>query len=146
MLRLLPLCTLLALCGCVTIDRDTTPSSTASRGEIFQAADMLRRGEAGRHMGSGAGDSMAPVYGENTMLVITPIEFDELEQGMIVAYRSKDGRRIVHRLEYKQGDRWIARGLNNQALDPEPVTRDNLLGVVYAVLTAAPVEAVPPAE
>lgn len=142
----LPVCLVLLCGGCVTMDRDTAPSSTVSRGKVYQAADQIRREGTGRQIGAGAGISMAPLYGENTTLVITPVEFDMLERGMIVAYRSKDGRRIVHRLEFKSGDNWIARGINNDELDPEPVTRDNLLGVVYAVLTAAPLVVPEPAQ
>ncbi len=132
------------LAGCVGAERGQAPSSNVPRAQVYQAADMVRRAEPGRQSGSGGGESMAPIYGENTTLVITPIEFDKLEADMVVAYRGKDGRRIVHRLAYRQGDRWFARGDNNSELDPEPVTRDNLLGVVYAVFTSAPA-VIPPA-
>lgn len=80
---------------------------------------------------------MAPLYGDNTILVITPIAFEDLEQGMIVAYRSKTGQRIVHRIQFKQGNKWIAQGINNSESDPEPVTEENLIGVVYGVFNAA---------
>ncbi len=75
---------------------------------------------------------MAPIYGDNTVLVITPIDFDQLEAGMIVAYRNKWGDQIVHQLVRRDGHKWVAKGLNNERVDMEPVTRKNLIGVVYA--------------
>lgn len=130
----LPLAILLG--GCVTTQPAKVPESTVERSVALSVADRIKGEESGRQSGRGAGESMAPLYGENSFMVIAPIEFDQLERDMMVAYRDSSGKRIVHRLEFKQGDRWIARGLNNMAKDPEPVTRENLIGVVYAVLNA----------
>lgn len=101
-------------------------------------ARNIVKGGHDRIYGNGSGASMAPLYGENTMLVIAPVDFEKLEKGMIVAYRDHQGHKVVHKLAFKQGKSWVAFGLNNGALDRERVTPDNLLGVVYAVINSAP--------
>jgi hypothetical protein len=81
----------------------------------------------------GSGESMKPVYGENTVLVLQRVGFDGLAEGMNVAYRDRSGRVVLHRLVAKEGRRsWRVRGLNNEVEDQERVTPENLLGIVYA--------------
>ncbi len=75
---------------------------------------------------------MQPVYGEDTLLVISPIAYDDLQPGMIVAYRNRRGVRVVHRLVVRLADGWRIVGLNNARVDDDVVTRENLIGVVYA--------------
>lgn len=140
-----PLVLVSLLCGCVTrTDETPPPSSTLPRSEALGIARNLARQEPGRQSGPGGGDSMAPLFGPNTILLINPIAFADLERGMLVAYRSREGRRIVHRLERQDGDRWLALGLNNRYLDEEPVTPDNLIGIVYGVFNAEASPTSPP--
>ena len=80
---------------------------------------------------------MNPVYGENTMLVVHPIAFEKLTVGMTVVYVNRDGKRVAHQLVAKEANGWRARGLNNLQEDTELITRDNLVGVVYASLVHA---------
>ena len=79
---------------------------------------------------------MMPVFGEETRVVVVPIAFEDLAPEMMVAYRDRQGNLVVHQLHSRQGNRWTAVGINNPNLDPEPVTRDNLVGVVYAFFHA----------
>lgn len=72
--------------------------------------------------------------GDNTILIIKPVSFDELDEGMIVAYRDKDANRIVHQSVLKADVNGIAKGWNNKVVDDEYVTKDNLIGVVLGVL------------
>lgn len=80
----------------------------------------------------GTGTSMQPVFGEDTLLVINPIAYDDLKPGMTVAYRNQRGVRVVHRLVVKLADGWRIMGLNNDRVDDAVVTRENLIGVIYA--------------
>lgn len=123
--------------GCVTTQPELTPTSTASPVQARGAANLVASQEEGRRAGGGGGESMAPVFSENSFLVIAPIAFEELQAGMHVAYRNSRGRQVVHELVRRQGDRWLAIGINNRAIDPDPVTRENLIGVVYGVFHAA---------
>ncbi len=126
------------LISCETIENDPVPTSTVDGGTTLSTARTVRWGLVGGMVTKGSGISMAPIYGDNTIFVITPIEFDDLETGMIVAYRNKWGDQIVHQLMRRDGRRWVAKGLNNDRSDSEPVTRNNLVGVVYAVFNSNP--------
>jgi hypothetical protein len=115
------------------------PASTVDRGSVVQAALMTQGSEPGSKVGQGGGQSMAPIYGDNTLLVIEPIAWDKLRPGMNVAYSDPFGERIVHRLLYMKDGYWVAQGLNNPGPDKYPVTPKNLIGVVYGSFqTTAP--------
>jgi hypothetical protein len=135
----------LALGGCAEPASNAVeaqaPSSTVDRMSVVQAARMTQSGEPGSQVGQGGGNSMQPIYGDNTVLVIEPIAWDQLRAGMNVAYRDPFGNRIVHRLLYKQDGYWVAQGLNNPGPDKYPVMPKNLIGVVYGSFqTDAPAE------
>jgi Peptidase S24-like len=118
--------------GCVTSEPDTPPSADVPVDQAWQDAKTVAARTKGGVPVVGTGISMQPVYGENTMLVITPIKFDELKAGMVVAYVNRAGVRIVHRLVDKVGNAWRVKGLNNEIEDRELVTQKNLIGVIYA--------------
>ena len=75
---------------------------------------------------------MSPVYGDNTLLVINPIKYEDLKPGMTVAYVNSHGMRVVHKLVSKTKGGWYVIGLNNARVDEDLVTPENLIGVVYA--------------
>lgn len=127
--------------GCETIDSPPEPVSPASRRSVESAAKRIQSLGDGRLAVAGRGDSMDPVFGENTILVIHPIDYDELEEGMIVAYRDQFGRRVVHSLIRQTVNGWKAAGLNNFGEDAGWVTRQNLIGQVYAVFNSEVSEA-----
>jgi len=108
------------------------PSTDVKADDAWRDAKLVAGREAGRTPAAGAGSSMQPVYGDNTMLVISPIEYDQLRPGMTVAYVNQRGGRVVHRLVQKLADGWQVIGLNNDRVDDDVVTRKNLLGVIYA--------------
>ena len=118
--------------GCATSEPDTAPSANVSVDEAWHDAKTVADRGPGRVPVVGTGASMQPVYGENTMLVITPIAFEELKAGMTVAYVNHSGMRIVHVLEQKVSGGWRVKGLNNELQDSELVTPKNLIGVIYA--------------
>lgn len=109
-----------------------TPTTNASMGDAFRDAEAVANREPGRVTAKGTGGSMAPVYGDNTLLVITPIRFEDLEPGMTVAYINGKGVRVVHKLVSRTKGGWFAIGLNNPRVDEDLVTQENLIGVVYA--------------
>ena len=75
---------------------------------------------------------MAPVYGDNTLLVINPINYADLKPGMTVAYVNSQGLRVVHKLVSKTKGGWFVAGINNTRIDEDLVTPQNLIGVIYA--------------
>lgn len=113
------------------------PSADVKKLQSWNDANMIAARGKGREALVGGGASMNPVYGDNTMLVVHPIEYQKLAAGMVVVYVNREGRRVAHQLIAKEAGGWRARGLNNQENDPDLVTRDNLVGVVYASLVHA---------
>ena len=118
--------------GCDTGEPDVSPSADVTVDQAWHDAKSVADRAPGRLPVVGTGASMQPVYGDNTMLVITPIDFDDLKAGMTVAYVNRSGVRIVHVLEEKVAQGWRVRGLNNELEDSDLVTRKNLIGVIYA--------------
>jgi hypothetical protein len=118
--------------GCATAEPDVSPSADVTVDQAWRDAKSVADRAPGRLPVVGTGASMQPVYGDNTMLVITPIDFDDLKAGMTVAYVNRSGVRIVHVLEEKVAHGWRVRGFNNEQEDSELVTRKNLIGVIYA--------------
>jgi hypothetical protein len=108
------------------------PSANVNVDQAWHDAKMVAERQPGRMPAVGAGASMQPVYGDNTMLVISPIDYGQLREGMSVAYLNRRGVRVVHRLVEKVDGGWQVIGLNNEREDEDLVTRQNLIGVVYA--------------
>lgn len=112
------------------------PASTLSYRESARAAAVVEDQADGRISGPAEGSSMQPLYGDNAYLIITPIDYDDLEPGMLVAYENLWGRRVVHALLRKEGKYWTVQGVNNFNEDADYVTPKNLLGVVYGSFVA----------
>ncbi len=134
---------LLALCWCggcasppsappKSPEPAVSPSADVNVNDAWRDAKLVAGREPGRTPAVGAGSSMQPVYGDNTMLVISPIDYEQLRPGMTVAYVNHRGVRVVHRLVEKLADGWRVQGLNNDRVDDDVVTRKNLIGVIYA--------------
>lgn len=128
------------LAGCATppAEHETgakaPPTADVGKLQAWHDAEMLANRSTGRSAAAGAGTSMLPIYGDNTMLVISAVPYDSLRPGMTVAYRNRRGLEVVHKLVEKLSHGWRVEGLNNDEADPELVTPQNLVGVVYATL------------
>lgn len=125
--------------GCVSVEtvspRQTVPppSVAVSKNQAWKDAEALAAMDPSRLTVIGSGESMKPVYGENTVLVLQRVRFESLSEGMNVAYRNHEGRVVLHCLVERETSRaWRVRGLNNENEDDERVTPENLLGIVYA--------------
>lgn len=133
---------IVAVAGCATDGSApaarVTPTANATLGEAYRDAELVSAQEERRSTAQGVGHSMAPLYGEGTVLVIHPIRYEELAAGMLVAYLDRQGRRVVHKLVGRTREGWLTIGINNDRIDGEPVTPLNLLGVVYAQLYYSP--------
>ena len=108
------------------------PATDVGRVEAWRDAERVASSGEGRVTVVGSGESMRPIYGENTVLVITKIAYADLKPGMQVAYINAAGRRVVHVLLKPDARGWRVQGLNNAEEDRERVTSYNLIGVVYA--------------
>lgn len=128
---------LLAGSGCNTTEpgAPTTTFAPIEYSEAFKLGQMVKFNDSGLYMARTSGTSMEPVLTKNTVVVIRPIEFEDLEAGMTVGYLNADGYQVLHQLVRRAGsDAWVAKGINNPTEDKDRVTRKNLLGVLYTVL------------
>lgn len=135
---LLPVLLLLSflLLGCNTTSTSSnTTFAPIEYDKAFKLGQMVKFADSGAYMARTNGTSMEPVLTKNTIIIVRPIDFDDLEVGMTVGYTNKDGYRVLHQLIRPAGpDAWVAKGINNAREDKERVTRKNLLGVLYTVL------------
>lgn len=103
--------------------------------EAFKLGQMVKFADSGAYMARTSGSSMEPVLSKNTIIIVRPIDFEDLETGMTVGYLNRNGERVLHQLVRRAGpDAWVAKGINNAREDKERVTRKNLMGVLYTVL------------
>jgi len=139
-IRTAGLCAIMGVAGCAGPNARTTPEAPpgTARREAWHDAELLAAIEPGRDVLLGAGDSMAPIYGDGTILVIRPVAFEDLREGMTVVYLNSEGRRVAHRLVRHEQEGWRAQGLNNRDPDSELVTARNLVGQLYASLARPP--------
>jgi hypothetical protein len=115
-----------------------TGSPTPQLSSISEARFLARKVAVslpGAFVVKGQGRSMQPLYCDNTLLVVQPKPFTQLERGMSVVFRTKDNRSVTHVLVAKSKDGWRTIGLNNRRHDATPVTAQNLQGVVVAAYT-----------
>ena len=108
------------------------PATDVGRLQAWSDAELVAGRSGDRVTVIGSGESMRPIYGENTVLVLNKIDYADLKPGMQVGYVNEAGRRVVHVIHEKDAKGWRVQGLNNEAEDRERVTRYNLIGVVYA--------------
>jgi hypothetical protein len=113
----------------------TAPAANVSKIQAWKDAELIASLAPGRAEVIGAGDSMKPVYGENTILVISKIAFEDIKPAMNVVYTNRRGKLVVHQVIAREAGGWRVQGINNAKEDRERVTRENLMGVVYASLS-----------
>ena len=121
--------------GCNTTIQSNTTFAPVDYNAAFNLGQMVKFRDSGAYMARTSGTSMEPVLTKNTIIIVRPIEFEDLEAGMSVGYTNKDGLCVLHQLIRRAGsDAWVAKGINNAREDKERVTRKNLIGVLYTVL------------
>jgi hypothetical protein len=104
--------------------------------EVVRPLDAMRLGSGyvALHPGTaylvGSGDSMRPLYRDNTVVVTRRIPTRDLRAGMTVVYMGSSGRPVAHVLVRQTWDGWVAQGVGNEACDTVKVTGQNLVGVV----------------
>ncbi|QIK82188.1 signal peptidase I [Sanguibacter sp. HDW7] len=85
--------------------------------------------------------SMAPTYPAGSLVVVRPVDVDELRAGDVVTYQAESGRAtlVTHRVtgvEHRSDGtlRLVTQGDANRVPDPEPVRAEQVVGQVwYAV-------------
>lgn len=76
-----------------------------------------------------ASSSMSPVLKPGDSIITEPVRDAEIKPGMVVVFRSPDGRKIVHRVVKRSGYFVQTAGDSNRRLD-EPIHFYDILGKV----------------
>lgn len=138
---LLPL-SILALAGCSTVTRNeavfiaSPPPTVVTAREALGTAKFYCAQHPGSDYAIGQGNSMLPLYRDNTVLVIDRPPLSSLRLGQTVIFVAADGTPVAHPLARLTRQGWVTRGLNNADEDPDPVTENNYRGVVVLALQA----------
>jgi len=125
--------------GCNSTGSSTSTSTTTfapfDYNQAFKLGQDIKFADSGAYMARTSGTSMEPVLTKNTIIIVRPIDFDDLEVGMTVGYLNSNGEKVLHNLVRPAGpEAWVAKGINNAREDKDRVTRKNLMGVLYTVL------------
>lgn len=108
-----------------------TPASVlVEHGQQMKCAERAATAIPGAEVFWGVGESMEPLYVTHTAVVVAPIRYTELRQGMTVIYLNHAGRMVAHALTGELSGGWIAQGVNSEEEDDDLVTGDNLVGVI----------------
>ena len=117
--------------------------------ETWRLAQIYVREHPGTEVMLGSGDSMQPLYGDRTVLVVQSVATVELRRGMTAVFVGDHGRPVAHLLTEKTARGWRAMGAGNHDYDLTFVRADNLIGVViraYAPATPREPAVAAPAE
>jgi signal peptidase I len=110
-------------------------------GSALAAAESAARQQPGCFAVGGKGSSMEPIYLDGTAVVVRVAGFDTLEAGAVVVYRNARGVAVAHMLVEQNSQGWLAWGVNNERMDQDLVTSDNLVGIItqaFAAKTGSP--------
>lgn len=86
----------------------------------------------------GLGNGMMPLYAPDTILVVEPVAYRTLREGMTVLYQNRYGR-YVHYLEREGAGGWVTLGVNQSHEDDKPMARENYIGRVIMAFAPPPV-------
>lgn len=106
--------------------------------EAWQRASAMAEHTPDSFVLVGTGRSMQPLYAAGTILVLQRFPFELLERGQTVLYRNHAQKIVAHVLVARGRDGWRAAGLNNPRHDMEPVSPENLVGVVVGAFQPVP--------
>lgn len=107
-----------------------SPAAAPVPASIAESVARTRARELGGVAVPAAGRSMLPLYQSGTIMVIAPVDYDDLKRGQTVIYQNREGRHVAHILVAKCRTGWRVTGLNNRLHDGQGVTPSNLRGVV----------------
>jgi signal peptidase I len=113
------------------------PRSNLTRSNALTLAKMVAANVHGQVYVVAPTGSMRPTLDEGSIVTIEKVNWDKLQTGDIVIYRSTSGSAVIHRLYERHDQGWFVLGDNNVSIDRETVTSNNLLGRVCAIIYTA---------
>lgn len=116
-----------------------TPTSAVSFGKALTDAETIASMNAGWKVARVEGKSMEPFFGDHSILVYGPENFQQIQMGMTVVFEDETGDLVAHRVVQQEASGLRTLGNNNFQKDSVLVTPANFRGVVIAVFhTSAP--------
>ena len=112
---------------------ETAPSVCAA----WRLAEKFAAAHARCEVMVGRGDSMLPLYRDQTVLVVQSVPMLDLQPGMTVVFIGDQGHPVAHMLLEKTPSGWRAIGMGNREADRTRVRFSNLLGVVVRAYAPA---------
>ncbi len=94
-----------------------------------------RATQLGRVAIRGKGKSMSPLYKDGVIMIVAPVQYNELRRGQTVVYENRQGQKVAHVLVTKFKKGWRVTGLNNSLHDCQGMNAKNLRGVVVDAFT-----------
>jgi len=114
--------------------RAVAPSSGLSFEDVLDGAHRVAELNTGWQIFKAEGQSMEPLFGKNSLVLTAHTDFKDLRLGMLVVYKDASGDLVAHRLVERADGGWVAKGYNNNKVDPALVTPNNLVGVIFGIL------------
>ena len=76
---------------------------------------------------------MEPVIKVNSIVVLEPVNFNDLQEGDIIRYNSNNGYSVMHRVIKKTVSYVVTKGDNNELVDSLPVFPQQVTGRVVSI-------------
>ncbi|MFP4069664.1 MAG: hypothetical protein ACLFVC_05720 [Opitutales bacterium] len=127
---------LISLIG-AAFNAQAAPKSSASFEKALDDAQMIASLNPAWSVHRTSGDSMDDYFGDNSLILVQPATLADVQVGMMIVYRSTGGELISHKVVQHDGEGVRTQGVSNRNLDPEPVTDDRIVGIIFAVFHAA---------
>jgi len=109
------------------------PKSSVPFGQALRDAEMIASFNPAWSVQRTTGESMGDFFGDNSLIIVQKTTLEEIKPGMMVVYRSTDGELISHQVVAHDGTAITTQGAANWSVDPEPVTAEMIVGVIFAV-------------
>lgn len=147
--KVIPVCSLVLIAllgGTVTPDGCTNSYVALSPVALLLPPDQVKSAaqyyaelRPGAFVLTGEGNGMMPLYSAGTVIVVDPVPYRTLQEGMTVLFLSPHDGRVAHYLVRESPGGWITVGVNQSRDDDTPMTSDNYIGQV--VMAFAPEKA-----
>ncbi|WP_309398807.1 hypothetical protein [Cerasicoccus maritimus] len=112
-------------------------STNVSLQQAISDGQKVAERNAGWEVMLGGGQSMAPYFGNGSVLLVDEAPMSKLKPGMMVVFEDEAGDLVGHWLMRNEDGRWITRGVNNRRDDPGSLNAHNYRGVIFGVLNSA---------
>ncbi len=113
------------------------PVSSATYAEALEMAELIASQNVQWSIYRAKGASMGDYFGSHSLLLVKCSGIREVQEGMIVLYRSSRGEVVAHKVLRHRGVWLETAGVSNDRRDPVFVRANMVVGTVFGVIHAA---------